>query len=110
MPRIEAALIPVVSDLARGLRELGVPFGVVGALVPELLLDFQWIKSVRPNECWSGRLDSNQRPPAPKAKEPTQLGAAGDRCPSFFLGNSQLGATAINREPLPIVSQLSANG
>jgi hypothetical protein len=59
---------------------------------------------------WSGRLDSNQRPPALKAKEPTQLGAAGDRCPSFFLGNSQLGATAINREPLPIVSQLSANG
>ena len=57
---------------------------------------------------WSGRLDSNQRPPAPKAKEPTQLGAAGDRCPSFFLGNFQLGATAGNREPLPIVSQLSA--
>ena len=39
MPRIEPALIPAVSDLARGLRELGVPFGVVGALVPELLLD-----------------------------------------------------------------------
>jgi predicted nucleotidyltransferase len=39
MPRIEPALVPVVSDLARGLRELGVPFGVVGALVPELLLD-----------------------------------------------------------------------
>ena len=39
MPRIEPALLPVVSDLARGLRELGVPFGVVGALVPELLLD-----------------------------------------------------------------------
>jgi len=57
---------------------------------------------------WSGRRDSNPRPPAPKAKKPTQLGAAGDRCPSFFLGNSQLGATAVNREPLPIVSQLSA--
>jgi hypothetical protein len=52
----------------------------------------------------------NQRPPAPKAKEPTQLGAAGDRCPSFSLGNLQFGATAGNREPLPIVSQLSANG
>jgi predicted nucleotidyltransferase len=39
MPRIEPALVPVVSDLARGLRDLGVPFGVVGALVPELLLD-----------------------------------------------------------------------
>jgi hypothetical protein len=56
----------------------------------------------------SARLDSNQRPPAPKAKEPTQLGAAGDRCPSFFLGILQFGATAGNREPLPIVSQLSA--
>jgi hypothetical protein len=59
-------------------------------------------------EKWSGRLDSNQR--TPWAKEPTQLGAAGDRCPSFSLGHSQLGATAVNREPLPIVSQLSANG
>jgi predicted nucleotidyltransferase len=39
MPRIEPVLLPVVTDLARGLRELGVPFGVVGALVPELLLD-----------------------------------------------------------------------
>jgi hypothetical protein len=37
MPRIEPSLMPVVSDLARGLRELKVPF--VGALVPELLLD-----------------------------------------------------------------------
>lgn len=39
MPRFQAALIPAVSDLARGLRELGVPVGVAGALVPELLLD-----------------------------------------------------------------------
>lgn len=39
MPRIEPALVPVIGDLARGLRELSVPFGVVGALVPELLLD-----------------------------------------------------------------------
>jgi hypothetical protein len=39
MPRIEPALVPVVGDLARGLRELGVPFAVGGALVPELLLD-----------------------------------------------------------------------
>jgi hypothetical protein len=37
MPRIEPSLMPVVSDLARVLRELKVPF--VGALVPELLLD-----------------------------------------------------------------------
>ena len=28
-----------VADLARGLRDLHVPFGIVGALVPELLLD-----------------------------------------------------------------------
>ena len=39
MPRIEPSLIPVVTDLEHGLRELGIPFGVVGALVPELLLD-----------------------------------------------------------------------
>ena len=38
MPRIEGSLIPVVTDLERGLRELGVRFGLVGALVPELLL------------------------------------------------------------------------
>lgn len=39
MRRIEPVLLPVITDLARGLRELGVPFAVVGALVPELLLD-----------------------------------------------------------------------
>ena len=39
MPRIEPGLVPVVTDLERGLRELGIPFAVVGALVPELLLD-----------------------------------------------------------------------
>ena len=38
MPRIDPSLLPVVTDLARGLRELGIPFGIVGALVPELLL------------------------------------------------------------------------
>jgi len=38
MPRLEPALLPVVADLAGGLRSLGVPFAVVGALVPELLL------------------------------------------------------------------------
>ncbi len=38
MPRIEPHLIPVVTDLARGLRDLDVPFAIVGALVPELLL------------------------------------------------------------------------
>ena len=43
MPHIDPILVPVVFDLERGLRELGVPFGIVGALVPELLLD------VRPN-------------------------------------------------------------
>lgn len=39
MPRLEPALLAVVTDLERGLRDLGVPFAVVGALVPELLLD-----------------------------------------------------------------------
>ena len=39
MPRIEPALPSVLSDLDRGLRELGVPFAIVGALVPELLLE-----------------------------------------------------------------------
>jgi predicted nucleotidyltransferase len=39
MPSIEPKLVPVVTDLERGLREIGVPFAVVGALVPELLLD-----------------------------------------------------------------------
>jgi predicted nucleotidyltransferase len=39
MPRIDPTLLEVLTDLARGLRELGVPFAVVGALVPELLLD-----------------------------------------------------------------------
>ena len=39
MPRLEAALLPVVTNLDRGLRVLEVPFAVVGALVPELLLD-----------------------------------------------------------------------
>ena len=39
MPRLDPILVPVVFDLKRGLRELGIPFGIVGALVPELLLD-----------------------------------------------------------------------
>lgn len=39
MPRIEPHLLPAVTDLSRGLRELDIPFGIVGALVPELLLD-----------------------------------------------------------------------
>jgi len=39
MPRIEPGLVPVITDLERGLRELGIPFGIIGALVPELLLD-----------------------------------------------------------------------
>jgi predicted nucleotidyltransferase len=39
MPRLEPSLVPVVTDLERGLRELGIPFGIVGALVPELLLN-----------------------------------------------------------------------
>jgi predicted nucleotidyltransferase len=39
MQRIEPGLVPVVTDLERGLRELSIPFGIVGALVPELLLD-----------------------------------------------------------------------
>jgi predicted nucleotidyltransferase len=39
MPRLEPALLRVVTDLERGLRAIGVPFAVIGALVPELLLD-----------------------------------------------------------------------
>lgn len=39
MPRLDPTLLPVVTDLERGLRELGIPFGIVGALVPELLLE-----------------------------------------------------------------------
>ena len=39
MPRVDPSLMPVVLDLECGLRELGIPFGIVGALVPELLLD-----------------------------------------------------------------------
>jgi hypothetical protein len=35
MQRIEPGLVPVVTDLERGLRELSIPFGIVGALVPE---------------------------------------------------------------------------
>ena len=39
MPPIDPALLSVLRDLSRGLRELTIPFGIVGALVPELLLD-----------------------------------------------------------------------
>jgi predicted nucleotidyltransferase len=39
MPRLEPHLIPVVSDLVRGLRDLEVLFAGVGGLIPELLLD-----------------------------------------------------------------------
>ncbi len=39
MATIDPALEPALSALVRGLRELGVPFCVVGALVPQLLLD-----------------------------------------------------------------------
>ncbi len=39
VPRIDPALLPLVSDAVRGLHALGVPFALVGALVPELLLD-----------------------------------------------------------------------
>lgn len=41
MGRIDPTLLPVLTDMERGLRELGIPFAVVGALVPELLLDIQ---------------------------------------------------------------------
>lgn len=39
MARLDPALLPAVTDLARGLSSLDVPFAIVGALVPELLLD-----------------------------------------------------------------------
>ena len=72
MPRIEPKLVPVVVDLERGFRQLGVPFGVVGALVPELLLDarparmtndadvmvaLQHGQRVRALRRWTGALD-----------------------------------------------------
>jgi predicted nucleotidyltransferase len=44
MPRLDPVLLPVVTDLERGLRALGVPFAVVGALVPELLLDVRPVR------------------------------------------------------------------
>ncbi len=47
MPRIEPGLVPVVTDLERGLRELGIPFGVVGALVPELLLEARPVRMTK---------------------------------------------------------------
>lgn len=36
---IDPFVAGVLSDLARGLRDLGIPFCLIGALVPELLLD-----------------------------------------------------------------------
>jgi predicted nucleotidyltransferase len=39
MPRVDPHLIPLLIDLERGLREMAIPFAIVGALVPELLLD-----------------------------------------------------------------------
>jgi hypothetical protein len=53
-----------------------------------------------------GELDSNQRPPAPKAEMVGQLGAAADRCPDFFLVIRTIVTAGGNPEPLPIVSRL----
>ena len=39
MPSLDPALESVVTALVQGLRTLGVPFCIVGALVPELLLE-----------------------------------------------------------------------
>jgi predicted nucleotidyltransferase len=39
MARLDPTLLAAVTDLARGLRAIGVPFAVVGALVLELLLE-----------------------------------------------------------------------
>ena len=39
MPNIDPALAPVLTALVRGLRARGVPFCIIGALVPELLLE-----------------------------------------------------------------------
>lgn len=44
MPGLEPTLLAVVADLERGLRTLGVPFAVVGALVRELLLDVRPVR------------------------------------------------------------------
>jgi hypothetical protein len=37
MPRIDPSILAVVTDIERGLRELKVPFAVVGALVPSFI-------------------------------------------------------------------------
>jgi hypothetical protein len=39
MPGVDPSLVPVLTDLERGLRTLGIRYGIIGALVPELLLD-----------------------------------------------------------------------
>jgi predicted nucleotidyltransferase len=47
MPRIDPGMVPVVTDLERGLRELRIPFGIVGALVPELLLEARPVRMTK---------------------------------------------------------------
>jgi predicted nucleotidyltransferase len=39
MTRVDPVVLPALSDLARGLRAVDTPFCIIGALVPELLLD-----------------------------------------------------------------------
>ncbi len=39
MARIDSTFVPVLSDLAAGLRAMEIPFGIIGALVPDLLLE-----------------------------------------------------------------------
>ena len=64
MPRIDPNLVPVVTDLERGLRQLGIPFGIVGALVPELLL------TVRPR-----RMTNDAVSPLSSTTSPTSTSA-----------------------------------
>ena len=76
MSRIEPTLVPVVTDLERGLRELGIPFGIVGALVPELLLDARPARMTNDADvtvCHAGcPLPSQETRPAP----PVSFGGA----------------------------------
>jgi len=52
MARINAALLPLLMGVDRGLRALGVPNGVIGALAPELLPDVAPPRR-QPTRMWS---------------------------------------------------------
>ncbi len=78
MPRIEPSLLPVVIDLERGLRELRIPFGIVGGFVRALL---------------NGR---DQAGPLRKVR-PLARGGSGPRMD----GRSSFGSSTLYSEPCP---------